>query len=82
MIKKIYIVYSKKVEIVLYTVMGDRKVLLLIQQSMVAWQRYHTLKKLHFLAEYLFMLISLDNDSNYFPKNSVFLSYFTSVTIL
>ena len=41
---------------------------LLIQQSMVAWQRYHTLKELHFLVEYLFMSIIINNNTFFSEK--------------
>ena len=34
----------------------------LIQRSMVAWQGYHALQELHFLAEYLFTSIIMNNN--------------------
>ena len=48
---------------------------LLIQRSMVAWQRYHTLKELHFLAEYLVISIIINNNLNYVLKIVYFINF-------
>ena len=47
---------------------GRLDILLLIVLSMVAWQVHCTLKELHFLAQYLFMSIIINDNLNYFQK--------------